>query len=128
MADVPMLKQIRHKDLVIDTDAKKATVNGKVLKLTVLEYEIVFLLMSSPKKVFKRLQREQRELKAPQERSNEEIEAVPAERVCLERKSTASNRKMRVWERNRSHTRIDVPKRTFSVPSKTQPFFLLIIN
>ncbi len=36
-----------------------------------------------------RLQREQRELKAPQERSDEEIEAVPAESACLERKSTA---------------------------------------
>ena len=42
-----------------------------------------------------RLQREQRELKAPQERSDEEIEAVPAERVCLERKSTASKYKKR---------------------------------
>ena len=36
----------------------------------------------------RRLQREQRELKAPQERSDEEIEAVPAESVRLERKST----------------------------------------
>ena len=34
-----------------------------------------------------RLQREQRELKAPQERSDEEIEAVPAESVRLQRKS-----------------------------------------
>ena len=67
-----------------------------------------------------RLQREKRELKAPQERSDEEIEAVPAERVCLERKSTASKRKMRVWERKRSHTRIDVPKRTFSMPSRNE--------
>lgn len=40
-----------------------------------------------------RLQREQRELKAPQERSDEEIEAVPAERVCLERKPTVSKQK-----------------------------------
>ena len=63
-----------------------------------------------------RLQREQRELKAPQERSDEEIEAVPADRVCLEWKSTASHRKMRVWERNSSHTRIDFPKMAFSVP------------
>jgi len=68
-----------------------------------------------------RLQREQRELKAPQERSDEEIEAVPAERVCLERKSTASKIKMRVWER--SHTRIDVPKSTLSAPSENQVFF-----
>ena len=35
----------------------------------------------------RRLQREQRELKAPQERSDEEIEVVPAESVRLERKS-----------------------------------------
>ncbi len=35
-----------------------------------------------------RLQREKRELKAPQEHSDEEIEAVPAESVCLERKTT----------------------------------------
>jgi len=36
----------------------------------------------------RRLQREQHELKAPQERSDEEIEAGPAESVRLERKST----------------------------------------
>ncbi|MCG3087512.1 hypothetical protein [Sporosarcina cyprini] len=41
-----------------------------------------------------RPQQEQRELKAPQEGSDEEIEAVPAERgVCLERKSTDSKTK-----------------------------------
>jgi hypothetical protein len=34
------------------------------------------------------LQRELHELKAPQERSDEEIEAVPAESVRLKRKST----------------------------------------
>jgi len=39
----------------------------------------------------RRLQREQRELKAPQERSDEEIEAVPAESVRSERKSTGLN-------------------------------------
>ena len=33
----------------------------------------------------RRLQRDQRELKAPQERSDEETEAVPAESVRLER-------------------------------------------
>ena len=37
-----------------------------------------------------RLQREQRELKAPQERSDEEIEAVPTESDRLERKSIIS--------------------------------------
>jgi len=36
----------------------------------------------------RRLQREQRELKTPQERSDEEAEAVPAESVRLKRKST----------------------------------------
>ncbi len=39
-----------------------------------------------------RLLREQRELKAPQERSDEEIEAVPAERVCLKQKFKTLNR------------------------------------
>ena len=48
-------------------------------------------------------------LKAPQERSDEEMGkfelylsallAVPAERVCLERKSTVSKYKKRVWKR-----------------------------
>ncbi len=36
----------------------------------------------------RRLQRDELELKAPQERSDEEIEAKPAESVRLERKST----------------------------------------
>ncbi len=63
-----------------------------------------------------RLLREKHELKAPQERSDEEIEAVPAESVCLERKTTVYKRKMRVWERNRSHTRIDVPIELFQCP------------
>jgi len=52
VVNVPITNQIRHKDLVIDTDAKKTSVNGKELKLTALEYEILFLLISSPKKVF----------------------------------------------------------------------------
>lgn len=52
MADVPITHQIHHKDLIIDIDAKKVSVNGKELKLTALEYEILLLLMSSPKKVF----------------------------------------------------------------------------
>ena len=52
MADVPISNKICHKDLVIDTDVKKASVNGNELKLTALEYEILFLLISSPKKVF----------------------------------------------------------------------------
>jgi DNA-binding response OmpR family regulator len=52
MADMPTTNQIRHKDLVMDTDTKKVFVNGKELKLTAREYEILFLLMSNPKKVF----------------------------------------------------------------------------
>jgi DNA-binding response OmpR family regulator len=52
MADVPITNQIRHKDLLIDTDEKKAFVNGNELKLTAREHKILFLLMSSPKKVF----------------------------------------------------------------------------
>jgi DNA-binding response OmpR family regulator len=52
MVDVPITNQIKHKDLVIDTDSKKASVNGSELKLTAIEYEILYLLMSSPKKVF----------------------------------------------------------------------------
>ena len=39
-----------------------------------------------------RLQREKHELKAPQELSDEEIEAVPAESACLERKSTSKKK------------------------------------
>jgi len=52
MADVPIINQICHKDLVLNTDSKEVTVNGFELKLTALEFEILFLLMSSPKKVF----------------------------------------------------------------------------
>ncbi|WP_181350205.1 response regulator transcription factor [Thalassobacillus sp. CUG 92003] len=44
--------QFRHKNLVLDADLKTATVNGNELKLTVREYEILLLLISSPKKVF----------------------------------------------------------------------------
>lgn len=51
-ANVPTVNQIHHKDLVLDTDAKKVFVNGNELKLTAREYEILFLLMTSPKKVF----------------------------------------------------------------------------
>jgi DNA-binding response OmpR family regulator len=52
MVEVPTTYEIHYKDIVLDTDAKKATVNGNELKLTSREYEILFLLMSSPKKVF----------------------------------------------------------------------------
>lgn len=52
MVELPITNQISHKNLVIDIDAKKATVDGNELKLTALEYEIMLLLMSSPNKVF----------------------------------------------------------------------------
>ncbi|WP_099157732.1 response regulator transcription factor [Virgibacillus ndiopensis] len=52
MPDVSITNQIHHKDLVLDTDTKMAIVNGNELNLTAREYKILFLLMSSPKKVF----------------------------------------------------------------------------
>ncbi|WP_175614676.1 response regulator transcription factor [Piscibacillus halophilus] len=52
MKKIPMTHQLTHKDLLMDTDEKKVLVNGKEIKLTALEYEILFLLMSTPKKVF----------------------------------------------------------------------------
>lgn len=52
MNDIAEVNQMFHKDLVLDVDAKKAFVNEKELKLTAIEYEILFLLLSSPKKVF----------------------------------------------------------------------------
>lgn len=48
---VPTL-QIHHKDLVMDTEAKTVSIQNKEIKLTALEYQILYLLMSSPKKVF----------------------------------------------------------------------------
>ncbi|GGI15513.1 response regulator transcription factor [Gottfriedia solisilvae] len=51
-SDVPVSNQISHKNLVMNIDSKEVTINGYELKLTALEYEILFLLMSSPKKVF----------------------------------------------------------------------------
>jgi DNA-binding response OmpR family regulator len=52
ISGVSTTNQISHKDIVVDTDAKIVTVNGQVLKLTAREYEILLLMMSSPKKVF----------------------------------------------------------------------------
>ncbi|WP_010651525.1 response regulator transcription factor [Oceanobacillus massiliensis] len=51
-ADLQKNNQIRHEDLIMDLDAKKVSVNGTDIKLTAIEYEILYLLMSSPKKVF----------------------------------------------------------------------------
>ncbi|KHF38021.1 response regulator transcription factor [Halalkalibacter okhensis] len=52
LSGVPITNQISHKDIVLDSDAKTVTVNGDLLKLTAREYEILLLMMSSPKKVF----------------------------------------------------------------------------
>jgi DNA-binding response OmpR family regulator len=52
MANVPIINQIQHKDLIIDTDSKKVSVSGNELKLTAIEYEILCLFVTSPKKVF----------------------------------------------------------------------------
>lgn len=40
------------KDIQLERETKSVTVNGKVLSLTVREYKILTLLMSSPQKVF----------------------------------------------------------------------------
>lgn len=47
-----MTKMLRHKDLTLDTEAKSVKVNGVELTLTAREYAIIFLFLSSPKKVF----------------------------------------------------------------------------
>ncbi len=52
MVNLPIINQIQHKDLVIDMDSKKVTVSGNELKLTAIEYEILYLFVASPKKVF----------------------------------------------------------------------------
>ncbi|SFK09268.1 DNA-binding response regulator, OmpR family, contains REC and winged-helix (wHTH) domain [Halobacillus dabanensis] len=44
--------EFRHKNLVLDTDLQKAWLHGKDLSLTAREYNILVLLLSSPKKVF----------------------------------------------------------------------------
>jgi len=45
-------KALTHKDMQIDLEAKAVYVNGTKLSLTVREYAILVLLMTSPKKVF----------------------------------------------------------------------------
>ncbi|MGG0177865.1 response regulator transcription factor [Gottfriedia acidiceleris] len=52
LANVPIINQIQYKDLVLDTDSKKVSVGGNELKLTAIEYEILCLFVTSPKKVF----------------------------------------------------------------------------
>lgn len=52
MHEFPTNIELRHKDLIIDTEAKKVVVEGKVLAFTAREYDILVLLMSSPNKIF----------------------------------------------------------------------------
>ncbi|WP_147535198.1 response regulator transcription factor [Bacillus marasmi] len=50
--ETPISNLLIHKDIQIDTDAKIVVVNGKKVTLTVREYAILCLLMSSPNKIF----------------------------------------------------------------------------
>ncbi|MED3801708.1 response regulator transcription factor [Lysinibacillus xylanilyticus] len=52
MQNLPSKKELRHKNLVIDTEAKKVVVEGNSLAFTAREYDILVLLMSSPNKIF----------------------------------------------------------------------------
>lgn len=51
----PKGNQLVHKDVHLDLEAKKVTVNGIKLALTAREYKILVLLMTSPNKVFSKL-------------------------------------------------------------------------
>lgn len=48
----PTNKELRHKNLVIDTEAKKVFVEGNALNFTAREYELLVMLVSSPNKIF----------------------------------------------------------------------------
>lgn len=52
MQELPTKKELKHKNIVIDTEAKKVIVEGKSLAFTAREYNILVLLMSSPNKIF----------------------------------------------------------------------------
>jgi DNA-binding response OmpR family regulator len=52
LSGIAVANHLTHKDIILDLDAKIVTVNGKELKLTAREYEILLLMMSSPNKVF----------------------------------------------------------------------------
>ncbi|MEK3979173.1 response regulator transcription factor [Psychrobacillus sp. FSL K6-2836] len=52
MGNISKKKELRYKDLTIDTEAKLVQVNNQMLNLTAREYAILKLLLSSPKKVF----------------------------------------------------------------------------
>jgi DNA-binding response OmpR family regulator len=52
LSGMPVTNQLTHKDIILDKDSKIVTVNGKELKLTAREYEILLLMMPSPNKIF----------------------------------------------------------------------------
>lgn len=52
MPPSPGPKLLRHKDLTLDPEAKSASVSGAELSLTAREYEILALLLASPKRLF----------------------------------------------------------------------------
>lgn len=50
--DMPKPKALKHKDISVDMEAKTVYVNDAPVSLTVREYAILVLLMTSPKKVY----------------------------------------------------------------------------
>jgi DNA-binding response OmpR family regulator len=52
VADSARLNQLKYKDIVLDVDMKRVTVNDTEMILTVKEYAIMELFLSFPKKVF----------------------------------------------------------------------------
>ena len=46
--------KLRYKNIILDTESRKITVNEQPLTLTVIEFTILELLMTNPKKVFTR--------------------------------------------------------------------------
>ena len=46
--------KLKYKNIILDTEAREVLVNGQSLTLTMIEFEILELLMTNPKKVFTR--------------------------------------------------------------------------
>lgn len=53
-ADALDSKMLRHKNCTVDTEAMTIAVKGQVVEFTALEYSIVVLLISNPRRVFTR--------------------------------------------------------------------------
>ncbi|WP_147534030.1 response regulator transcription factor [Bacillus marasmi] len=52
ITEAPRIRELAHKDIMIDTEAKTVLVNGTEITVTAREYAILVLLLTSPKKVF----------------------------------------------------------------------------